>query len=355
MPTIITDAAALRSYTVMQLAFEQAVKRYSDRLHESHYIFGGYPVRMRIVGHELARFITRPFSHLQVTQSDENIPQLTVDLWDESDTGIHSQAGSLNDNGHFTKVTAVSAEGRLVGQRLKNVTNCYDHNAQHIISSARWAEQMSIYERCKPLARPLLEWHNDRNIQIIHASLVGRNNRGVLFAGKSGSGKSTSALVCFCAGFQFLSEDYVGLQQVRDGSFIGHSVYNSAFLKICDLARFPSFGPYLMKGLSHEEKCAVVLSQVFPERLARVMPVRALVLPRILDTAHPKFYPASKGEALLALGPSSLMQIPNRRSGVRGFEKMAQLVEKVPCYWLELGRDSTTIPDLVGDILAEIN
>jgi len=354
MPTVITDAAAARSYTVMQLAFERAVKRYSDRLHESRYIFGGYPVLMRIVGDELARFITQPFSHLQVDKSDQDIPQLTVDLWDESDTGIRSQAGSLNDNGQFTKITAISADGRLVGQRLRNVVNCYDHNARHIISSARWSDQISVYERCKPLARPLLEWHNDRNIQIIHAGLVGRDNMGVLFAGKSGSGKSTSALVCLCAGFQFLSEDYAGLQQIQDGSFVGHSVYNSVFFKTNDLARFPSFGPHIMKGLSHEEKCAVVLSQVFPGRLARAMPIRVLVLPRVLDTAHPKFYPASKGEALLALGPSSLMQIPNRRLGARGLNQMAQLVERVPCYWLELGRDSTTIPDLVEGILAEI-
>ena len=354
MPTVITNAAAVRSYTVMQLAFEQAVKRYPDRLYEFHYTFGGYPVRMRIVGHELARFITRPFSHL-LAQSDKSIPQLTIDLWDESDTGIRSQASSLNDNGQFTKVTAVSAEGRLVGQRLKNVAICYDHNAHHIISSARWAEPMSIYERCKPLARPLLEWHNDRNVQIIHASLVGRDNRGVLFAGKSGSGKSTSALVCLGAGFQFLSEDYVGLQQVWDGSFIGHSVYNSVFLKICDLSRFPSFGPYLMKGLSHEEKCAVVLSQVFPDRLARVVPIRAIVLPRIVDTTRPKFYYASKGDALLALGPSSLLQIPSRRLGAHGFSRVAQLIEKTPCYWLELGNDPTSIPDLVGEILSEVS
>ena len=354
MPTIITEAAAVRSYTVMQLAFEQVVNRYFDRLHEFHYIFGGYPVRMRVVGRELANSITRPFSHLQVDKPDQDISELTIDLWDESDTGIRCQPPSLNGDSQFTKMTAISAEGRLVGQQLENVLTCYNHKTKQIISSSTRSDQLTVYERCKPLPRALLEWHNDRNIQIIHAGLVGRENKGILLAGKSGSGKSTSSLVCLNAGFQFLGEDYVGLQQVQDGSYVGHSIYNSVFLKSSDLARFPSFSPYLIKGLSHEEKCAVVLSQVCPERLARLIPIRALVLPRVVDTAHPKFYPASKGEALLALGPSSLMQIPNRRLGAYGFEKMAHLVESVPCYWLELGRDSTTIPDLVGDILTEI-
>jgi hypothetical protein len=196
-----------------------------------------------------------------------------------------------------------------------------------------------------------LEWHNDKCIQVIHASLIARDGKGVLFVGKSGSGKSTSALVCLCAGFKFLSEDYVGLQQCQEGSFAGHSLYNSVFLKLADLARFPEFNSYMLKGLAHEEKFAVVLSQVFPERLARTVPIRIILLPRIVESAHPRFYRASKGDALLALGPSSLFQIPSRRVGVLGFRKIAQLVEQVPCYWLEINRDLASIPHRVEEIL----
>jgi hypothetical protein len=339
---------------VMQLAFEQVMDRYSDRLHESRYIFGGRPVRIRVVGHEIAKSITKPFSHLQVDEPDRD-PELIIDVWDESETGVRCQSQSTNGERRFIKTTAVAADGRLIGQQLRNVLSCYNHGNQHIISSARWSDQLSVYERCKPFARPLLEWHNDKNIQIIHGSLISDQDKGILFGGKSGSGKSTSALVCLCAGFKFLSEDYVGLQQRHDGSFLGYSLYNSVFLKVADLARFPSFGPYIMKGLAHEEKCAVVLAQVFPDRLARVVPIRAIVLPRIVDTTRPKFYYASKGDALLALGPSSLLQIPSRRLGAHGFSRVAQLIEKTPCYWLELGGDPTSIPDLVGEILSEVS
>jgi hypothetical protein len=191
---------------------------------------------------------------------------------------------------------------------------------------------------------------------MIHAGLVARNGQGVLFAGKSGSGKSTSALACLCAGFHFLSEDYVAVEQRPDSSFAGHSVYNSVFLNTDHLARFPSLSRYVLPGhFPYEKKSVLLLSQVFPERLARVAPIRALVLPRLVTTV-PRVCPASKGEALLALGPSSLLQIPNRRLGMRGFATLARLVEQIPSYWLDIRRDEIdAIPYQVEKVLARVS
>jgi len=97
----------------------------------------------------------------------------------------------------------------------------------------------------------------------------------------------------------------------------------------------------------------IILSQLFPERLQRVAPILVLALLRVADVPEPKFRPASKGEALLALGPSSLLQIPNRGLGVRGFTRLAQLVEQVPCYWLEVRSDLGPLAHRVEEILAE--
>lgn len=334
----------------MQAAFEEAMTRHPDELHESFYILGGRNVRIRIVGHELAAHICRPFSHLRMNIQDSATPQLTIDLWDEN---IGQQVSSTLEDVKWSEKTIKSADDRFVGQQLPHTLSCLDRVAGRILGSIAWHDRIFIYERAKPLARSLLEWHNDQGVQMIHTGLVAQDGRGVLFVGKSGSGKSTSSLACLCAGFAYLSEDYVGLECRQDGNFIGHSLYNSVFLKTTHLIRFTELAPYAIKGRPpQEEKSVIILSQVFPERLTRSVPIQALVLPRIVDTLTPKFRPASKGEALLALGPSSLLQIPNKGLGVRGFEKLGQLVERVPCYWLELGRDLQSIPSLVEDILA---
>ena len=98
----------------------------------------------------------------------------------------------------------------------------------------------------------------------------------------------------------------------------------------------------------------MILSQVFPERLERSVPIRAVALVRVGTTSGARFRKASKGEALLAIGPSSLLQIPNRGLGVPGFTKLAQLVERVPCYCLETDGDFTSIAGCVQQLLAEV-
>src|SRR5262249_12688030 len=193
----------------MRAAFAEALAGYPDEVCESCYTFGGQSVRIRIVGRELAQSLRRPFSHLRTNGQGALTPRLTIDLWDKN---LGSQGPPTPGDLQWFEQTVKSAEGRFVGQQLPHTVSCLDREAEHIVSSVAWHGRIFIYERAKPLARPLLEWHNDRGVQVVHAGLVARGGRGALFVGKSGSGKSTLALVCCCAGFDYLSEDYVGLE-----------------------------------------------------------------------------------------------------------------------------------------------
>jgi serine kinase of HPr protein (carbohydrate metabolism regulator) len=226
-----------------------------------------------------------------------------------------------------------------------------------------WSEAVFIYERAKPLSRLILEWSNDQGIQVIHAGLVSRHGKGVLFVARSGSGKSTASLACLCSGFDFAGDDFVGLQRLRDGSFIGHSLYNSVFLETEHLARFPELEPFAIPGGSHEEKAAVILSQVFPERLRTHISIQAVVLPRVADGQESLFGGIPKSQALLAMAPSSLIEIPSRgmeslieipSRGMEGFERLAQLVEQVPTFEMRLGRDLKTIPECVDKLITSL-
>ena len=343
------------AFGIMRAEFEEAAAKNPSHVREFYYMFGGQSVRLRIVGRELAEHMGRPFSHLQTNRPCSPAPQLTIDLWDDETNRDRLIAATENDLG-WTEATVQSTDDRFIGQRLPHTFSCLDRETNHIIATIAWHDRIFIYERAKPLARFLLNWHNDQDIQVIHTGLVARDGKGVVFAGKSGSGKSTSSLACICAGFGYLSEDYVGLECRADGSFVGYSLYNSVFLETNHLARFTELIPYAIKGRPpHELKSVIILSQVFPERLKPFVPIRALALLRVADIPKPRFRRASKGEALLALGPSSLLQIPNRGLGVRGFNKLAQLVERVPCFWLEVGSDLGATPNCVEELLAQVS
>jgi hypothetical protein len=356
MPTVVSNPNAERLRTIMHLGFERALSRSPDRLHEFPYFFGGFPVRLRIVGDEIAKHIIQPFSHLQdIASNGEMAPcQLTIDLWDENETDVQCAISPPNGSGGRPTFVLQSPDGRFIARQRASSFSCYDREARRIISVAAWSDQVSVYERGKPLDRPLLQWHNDQNLQTIHAGLVSWDGKGVLFIGKSGSGKSTSALACFMAGFHFLSEDVVGLQSLSDQSFVGHSIYNSVFLKTDHLRRFLCMYPHVATNISSEDKSLLLLSQIYPDQLARSVPIRAIVCPRVVDTSKAKIRPASKSDALLALAPSSLLELPNRGLGCRGFQTLVRLIEKVPCYWLEVGRELNHIPACLRDLLKKL-
>ncbi len=345
-----TNFDGAKTFRVMQEAFEQARQRNPDSCSESFYVFAGKIGRIRIVGRELAKYLLRPFSHLQIDQPVSDAPELKIDLWDERETEISREGGSPSYEFAPNREVKVSLDRRVVRHQVFHTTTLFDRETQHITGCMTGSERLSLYELGRPLHFPLLLWLNDRGGQAMHTGLVSRNGQGVLLGGAGGAGKSTSALTCLSAGFRYLSDDYVGLELLRKDLFLGHSFYCSAHLEPDHLARFPFLQSYGIRGkLPQEDKILFLLSQVFPERLERCVPIRVIVLPRIVDIAKSQWQPATKGEALLRIAPSSLVLLP--RVGMRGFNKIAQLVEHVPCYWLDLGRDLDSIPRCVEELL----
>ena len=65
-------------------------------------------------------------------------------------------------------------------------------------------------------------------VLVLHAGFVANPGHGVLFAGKAGAGKTTAALSCVWAGFDYLGDDYVGIKGLKGGNFDGYRIHNGA-------------------------------------------------------------------------------------------------------------------------------
>jgi hypothetical protein len=175
----------------------------------------------------------------------------------------------------------------------------------------------------------------------------------VLLAGPGGSGKSTSAVMCAYAGFDYLSDDLFGLEFSSESHFVGHSLYNSTFMEPDHLKRFSDLENRAIRGqYSFEKKLLVLLSQIASVRFTRSCEIHSIVLPRVLHRPTCVLRRASKGETLRALAPSSLL-VGERSYGMEGFEKLARLVEQVPCYWLDLSGALDEIPRVLERLLSE--
>ena len=343
-----TDAA--EQYASLADGFERALRARADLVVERWFRMAGVPTRFRVVGPDFAGKVLRPFAHLAVDAADDAF--LTVDLWDQSETGIGAAACEVHSTLDWFGCFGSSANGRFVMHELAQTKSVLDRVERRLVGWAGTHEQLTLYELGRPLHSQLLLWHKDRGIQAVHAGLVARDGEGILFGGPGGSGKSTVALTCHRAGFDFLGDDYIGVERRDDGGWIGHSVYSSTHVDPGHLETFPALVPHAVHGtLPTEDKVVVLLSEARPERLVRHARIRAIVLPRVAHTDTTVIRPASSAEALLQLGPSSLLMLPHAGVDAAEFKRMSTLVETVPTYRADLGRDFERIPDRIQEVL----
>jgi len=235
---------------------------------------------------------------------------------------------------------------------LAQTKSILDRVDSRLLGWAGTHQRLTLYELGRPLHSQLLLWHKDRDMQAAHSGLVAREGNGVLFGGPGGSGKSTVSLTCHKAGWDFLGDDYIGVEHLEGGGYVGHSVYSSTHVDPEHLKRFPDLLPHAVYGtLAVEDKAAVMLAEARPERLSHSARIRAVALPRVAHTPKTVVRRATAAEALLQLAPSSLVMLPHAGMNQREFARMAELVQALPAFRVDLGYDMETIPDHIGWIL----
>ena len=284
------------AFDLMRTAFERTWKSHPDRRWDSLCRFAGRPARIRVVGQGLSKQIARAFEHLLVKENPSS-PELKIDLWDEGDTSVSCPVNTKPLDPCLLKSSSYVEFGLILGSlndpyigcQRPQVVTWFGRREQHIVGWISHHHQLPIYERGKPLHFPLLLWHSDRGAEVIHAALVSKNGKGVLFAGKGGAGKSTVALACIRAGFGYLGDDYIGLEACAGGHFVGHSLYSATWLMADHFARFPQLMSYaIYPERPEQEKTLALLSEVFPHQLCRTATIYALLLPRIVaDSGNP--------------------------------------------------------------------
>jgi len=361
-PSLLDAFDGSRAFERMRASFEEACKKDLAIVWHSSAVFAGRFAQIRIVGTRLVKQMTPAIQHLLSVKANTSLTGLKIDFWEENETGIACPLESVEVNGPERTpwrqgewgFTVGSCEDRFIGRRRLGMDMWLDREDQHIIGCARDPERFSLLERGNPVRFPLFLWHGDQGAEVIHAGLVSRRGHGILLAGRGGVGKTTVALASLARGFDYLGDDYVALQPMDDGSFAGHSLYSSAWLTDSHLSRFPSLIPNAARGTRPDQnRNLIFLYSGFADRLPCSVPIRVVVLPRVSDGSFTRFRAASKREALLALAPTSILNLPS--TGSRTLARMARLVDQLPCFWLELGADLPMVPDSLDSLLSELS
>lgn len=213
------------------------------------------------------------------------------------------------------------------------------------------ANQCPYWEQAAPLRSILHWWCSRRNQQLAHGAAVGTSGGAVLLTGKGGSGKSTTALSALLAGMDYIGDDYV-LCDLAGVQPRVHSLFNSAKLDTGALRRLPELRSKLNNmDRPEDEKGVIFTHQHFPSQLCSSRLLRAILIPRVCDSTTSRIVPLRPARAYLALSPTTVFQLPGAKQASMSFLK--QLVERLPCFQLELGGDPAKTAALIGRFIEQ--
>lgn len=337
--------------SLMTEAFTEARQTNPDSFHKLTFTVAGHPLEIRVVGNALATDIKSALAHLSPPAPDHK-PDLVFELWDQAETGVGcSVLDSTASQKEFCLVE-MSPDGRFMTERRDHSFLCLDRATSRAVGITGSIHTQHIDERARPLQRPLSVWLEDKNIQFVHAALVAIGGTGILFGGAGGAGKSSTSIASLLHGHDFLGDDFIGMEKTADGSFVGHSLFASCLVDSGRMAHFPQLARHAMApNHDFESKSVVYLAHSHSSQLIARTTIDLLLLPRVVDQDKSSWRQASMTEAMLALAPTSVLFTPTP-SG-KAFELLSDLIDAVPTYRLELGRDIQDIPLAVEKIVAE--
>ncbi|GAB4011983.1 serine kinase [Spirosoma migulaei] len=312
--------------------------------------FGSTTLNVAFIGTNHADFFTNAIAHREIPSSPADLTVFVIDYktstimlpppcWDWQQADGHGTIHGLTDGyaGYFQQDTGV-------------------------FTWVAYAEQIAIvwgtdlatlpeWERSFPFRYVLHKWQERTSRYVlVHAGAVGTVSGGVLLTGAGGAGKSTSTLACINTALHYAGDDFVMID--LEALFV-HSLYNVAKLNVDNLHRFPHFQPLVANpDAALDQKFQVYLHQHYPEAVTAGFPLKAIMLPRFSGTTTTTIRSATPAEALKALAPSTLALL---RADQRTFQKMSQLVHKLPLFWLETGTDLTQIPEQILNTLQSLS
>lgn len=312
---------------------------------QKFYRLAGFCFCLRFAGNAMVDLLTRALKHLEV---EEGAPDLTICLWDAVSTG----GPPLR---YRWKRNRCAIRGEVLDYDSDRIHTLVDVHTQvlHLFDTERkiglyWIydwNQLPWWVGGSPLQHLLHWWMKSNGFQLTHAAVVGYPSSSVLLAGKSGSGKSTTALACLAKGIQFISEDYCLLSNTH-----AYSVYNSAKLVDQTLSWFPHLKSHVSNlQRATGEKAFLYHYEFQPEKILLSAPLNAIVSLKMGSGRESRLAPVPLMEAMGALSVSTMWQLTH--TGPSTFNHLKQVAQSLPCYRLELGSDLDQVAATVGRLL----
>lgn len=200
-----------------------------------------------------------------------------------------------------------------------------------------------------PFRIPLSWILSTENIQMVHGAALASPLGAILLAGKSGSGKSTTALACAFERKGYVGDDYCAYD-VNTKELL--MVYRTGKMTAKTLALFLNQSyPIKNQSLADGEKAIVYFSDP-PASLVSRSPLKKILLPKITSELESQIRPATSQDALQAILPTTMSEL---MGGSRSTPKrLLMLSHAAPAFHLNLGENIGQLVKLISSCLDSI-
>jgi hypothetical protein len=213
------------------------------------------------------------------------------------------------------------------------------------------ADEAPSWELSRP-ALPLIQAISaDTAWTPAHGAAVGRDGRFLLLAGEGRSGKTTAALACAQAGWDYAGDDYV-IAHTKSGRV--EPLYTSARLRIDVAAAFAELVGSASSGVTNDDgdtRHELRLAGALPKQI-RGGRLAAILLPRRQGSPVPTFAPARRLDAFEGLMRHTVQSLRSWHALLS--VKLADLVGCAPTFFVDTGTDPALVPPALGDLLDKI-
>lgn len=356
MTHAIDAPARGRAFACTQAMAARARTRVGDDAVVRTFEVAGLVIRIVLCGQPLVGVMLPALAHAASTPegaaASDAMPDLTILAWDVRATGIGLPPAfcTERDIGLRGEIASLSDARFQAAYFTQARTLChYDADRRLAVLGVVDATRLAAFERTNPF-RAILGWFLRRHGRVLaHAAAVATPDGAIVLGGRSGAGKSTTAVRCLLAGLDYLGDDICGLScDPTDGPLV-HGVYSSAKTHRRDWARLPELEAFAEPRHHAADKEHYFLATRFAAQLPLSRPIRAIVIPDH-STGRLGFEPIASTEAIAPIAASSTALLTS--SGGEILATLSAIVRRVPCYRFHLGTAPALLPAAVTEFLA---
>ena len=183
------------------------------------------------------------------------------------------------------------------------------------------------------LASVFGQWAIRNNALLLHSACVGIDGKGVMICARSGGGKSTLAISCMMDGFDFVSDDYILVNQ--EGQPEAFPLYRVIGINqdMAEILR-PDL-PIMRIEAKRNDKLYLDASAY---EMKSSLPIRAIISPVITDIKEPKIVRSKPGNVLTKVIDSTAKQMRVFRDP-EPYRLMAKRLMNIPVYEFYVTKD----------------